>query len=226
MVEAPAVQAEEEAVAAPTHPTPAFVPPDNGSCLRAYRLLDGICVHRFYEQTSPTGMERALSAYKRGVAPPMLGPMPLPPTPDKHTRSPLGPGSLTKTRLDQSDAGSPRDKRLTDLDAMLAAAREKLRERDEAAKAKHVENAPKRQPPTPASATSTGITSAGTFAQGASAASGVDNSIQARLNELSQIASQLSGEQLRQLATDLGKSGVNTNALDSVLQQEHNQGGL
>lgn len=203
-LEAPTSAVQEEHVVVPKHPTPAFVPPENGMCMRAYRLVDGTCVHRFYEQTNPTGLERALAAYKRGVAPPMLGPVPLPPALERRPSTTLDPGALTK-RGAEADAGSARERRLSDLDMMLAAAREKLRQRDEASKAKHVDNRRKEAPPQAPD-------SHGTGAGGTSAT-------ETRMNELSWIASQLSGDQLRQLAAELNRTGVNTSALQPMLKQ-------
>ena len=45
----------------------------------------------------------------------------------------------------------------------------------------------------------------------------------ARLHELSQLAGQLSGEQLQSLMAELGKSGINTSALDDILKREQGQ---
>jgi hypothetical protein len=212
-----ALPAAEEAIAFPTRPTPAFVPRDNGACMRAYRLVEDTCVHRYYEQNHAGDMARSLAAYRRGVAPPMLGPVPLPPGFEKKPKAPLGPGSLSKPRLD-GDAGSPRDRRLAELDVMLAAAREKLRQRDEAAKAKKVDD------PKPASGTGAPSTAGATAANHSALTTGPGSSASdptlARMNELSQIATQLSGEQLRALTAELGKTGINTSALEDILRTE------
>ncbi|HEX6246031.1 MAG TPA: hypothetical protein VFZ61_34140 [Polyangiales bacterium] len=203
--------AEEEPVELPTRPTPAFMPRENGTCSRAYKLVSETCVHRYYEQSRPGGMETALAAYKRGVASPMLGPVPTraaAPAP----KAPLDPGALTKRS--EADAEKAREKRLADLDQMLEATRAKLRERDEAGKAKSVPNAPKSR-----EAASTDPTQAAA-GRVASAATSSGDPAAARLNELNQLAAQLSGDQLRSLMTDLSKTGVNIKALDDLLRQE------
>ena len=222
---APAVEAAElevaEPVVYPTRPTPAFVPRENGACSRAYQLIEETCVHRYYEQNHAGGMSQAIAAYKRGVAPPMLGPVPVRPSEPSGPKR-LDPGALTK-RAGDGDAGTPKDRRLADLDALLAAAREKLRLRDEASSAKKVENAPKRGAPLAATDTQAGPSNP--FAQTAPAGSGSGSASSsdpalARLNELTQIANQLGGEQLKALATELGRTGVNTSALENLMRTE------
>jgi hypothetical protein len=183
--------------------------------MRTYRLVEDTCVHRYYEQNHAGGMAQALAAYKRGVASPMLGPVPLPPALKREPKPALGPGSLSKARL-EGDAGTPRERRLAELDVMLAAAHEKLRQRDEGAKAKHIEDAPKSKRTSEGNAPLPGAT----LAQNAPAGTGSNDPTATRMSELSQIANQLSGEQLRALTAELGKSGINTSALDDILRHE------
>jgi hypothetical protein len=95
---------------------------------------------------------------------------------------------------------------------MLEAAREKLRLRDDAAKAKHVDNAPRKTAPADAGS--------------AGAPAGTSDPTLARLNELSQLASQLGSEQMQALSKELGQSGIDTSALDQALRGgQSNQGG-
>jgi hypothetical protein len=195
------------------------VPRENGACSRAYRLVEETCVHRYYEQNHAGGMSQALAAYKRGVASPMLGPVPVRPSEPSGPKR-LDPGALTK-RSGDGDAGTPKDRRLADLDVMLAAAREKLRLRDEASRAKKVENTPKRGAPLTTPDPQTGPGNA--FSQTAPAGSGSPSSSDpalARLNELTQIANQLGSEQLKALTNELSQSGINTSALESLMRTE------
>lgn len=209
---------EDEPVIYPTRPTPAFVPRENGACSRAYRLVEETCVHRYYEQNHAGGLSQAIAAYKRGVAPPMLGPVPVAPSVPSGPKR-LDPGSLSKARPLDGDAGSPKDRRLAELDVMLAAAREKLRLRDEASKAKKVDNAPKREAPAAANAPATGPAFTQSTLGGSAGAASSDPAV-ARLNELTQIANQLGSEQLKALTTELGRSGINTSALENLMQTE------
>jgi hypothetical protein len=218
---APTIEAADEVaepVVYPTRPTPAFVPRENGACSSAYRLVEETCVHRYYEQNHAGGMAQAIAAYKRGVAPPMLGPVPVRPN-EPIGPKPLDPGALTK-RAAAGDAGTPRDRRLADLDAMLTAAREKLRQRDEASKAKTVEGASKRGAPLTATDTQAVSTALAQTTPGGSGSPTSNDPAVARLNELTQIANQLGSEQLKELTTELGRSGINTSALESLMRTE------
>jgi hypothetical protein len=221
-VEAPGAEKVEEPVAAPTRPTPAFMPAHEGSCTGAYRLVADSCVHRGYHPGSEPALQVALEAYKRGAAPPMLGAPLLAAQPEPAPERRPDPGSLM--RRSSADAGSAKQQRISELDAMLAAAREKLAIRDAESKAKKVENAPR--------ATRGAQVDAGDragldrFAQGLggpAAASGAlpgsGDSADTRMSELSRLTGQLSGEQLQALTTELGKSGFNADALEAILSE-------
>jgi hypothetical protein len=226
--EAPAANADvEETVEAPTLPTPAFVPSEQGACARAYRRVDDTCVHRFYEGGSELALQAALAAYKRGAAPPMLGPVLLPSKPELRQARKPNPGSLMRKGANLADAGSTKDQRLAELDAMLSLAREKLAKRDEESKAKKVENAPRAARPTQAN---TGVQQgADSFAQGmaglasTSGSAGSSDPETARMGELSRLANQLSGDQLKALTSELGKTGFNAGALEAILSEARDE---
>lgn len=214
--------AELAPVPAPTTPTPAFAPAQQGQCTPDFRLRDGVCVHGAYAPSSEQAFAQALSDYKRGAVPPMLGPRP-PASSEPRAKAPLGPGSLRKqsTIAASDDAGSPKERRLAELDTMIAAAREQLRERDEAGKAKRVEEPTKK--PTAGTTSSDGAPPTAVSALGsagnAPSGSGGQDPLQARLTELSQLTNGMSVEQLKALTTQLGGMGMDPAKLDSVLKQ-------
>lgn len=220
--QAEARSAEPEEIAAPTKPTPAFVPSDQGSCARGYRLVDSTCVHTHYRPGDEAALQTALADYQRGAAPPMLGVGAVRAPEAPKTNRP-DPGSLM--RRAGADAGSAKDQRLAELDAMLTAAREQLAKRDAESRAKHVENAP-RKGSGDAGVREMGRDAPDHFAQGTGAgamapgSTGLGNASEAdRMNELSRVTSQLSGDQLKALTDELGKSGFNTGSLDSILNE-------
>jgi hypothetical protein len=196
----------DEPVERPSRPTPAFLSRDQGRCAPAYKLIGDTCVHRYYEQNAADELEQKLAAYKRGAAPPMLGVGPARTLDSAPVRRALDPGALVRREAFDAGPGGAKERRLAELDVMLEAAREKLRERDAAGKAKHVDNAPRRQPaPEGDAATAPGMLAGATDAVGA------------RLRELSQLATQLGSEQLRALSSELARSGIDTSALDQAL---------
>jgi hypothetical protein len=210
---APAQRSEVESgiVLAPSEPTPAFVPAHEGACPRDYRSVEGSCVHHAYVAPDDAALQRALAAYKRGAVPPMLGP----PQPKAAATAPTGkpaldPGALAKR---SGDAGVGRGRRLAELDAMIAVAKEKLRERDERSKARRVEGQP--QPAAPGAVTSPAPPLVPATAA-AGAAPGADPT-QARLSELSQLASQLPPEQLQAITAELSKAGMDMRELEQLL---------
>jgi hypothetical protein len=219
---APPSSEVEEPVERPTRPTPAFVPAEQGRCPRAYKLTDGTCVHRLYETSDELALNHALSAYKRGAAPPMLGLSPGPAAKEPAQVSQRDPGSLMRRGRGLADAGSSKDQRLAELDAMLSLAREKLARKDEESRAKRVENAPR-----PKGAAAQGDAERGAldrFAQGmGGSAPSASDPTAARMSELSQIASQLSGEQLQALTAELGKTGFNAGALEAILAEARDE---
>lgn len=212
----------EAPVPAPTTPTPAFAPAKEGACTPDFRLREGICVHGAYAPASAQAFAQALSDYKRGAVPPMLGPRPNVAV-EPRVKAPLGPGSLRKQSPNATgmDGGtSPKDRRLAELDTMIAAAREQLRQRDEASKAKRVEEPGKKQTvgvPTGSDAPPS-LAATGT-APSANAAGAGEDMLQARLNELSQLTNGMSAEQLKELTSQLGGMGMDPSKLDSVLKQ-------
>jgi hypothetical protein len=213
----------EDPIEVPTQPTPAFVPSEQGGCTRAYRLLEGTCVHRLYEASNDSSLSAAIAAYKRGVAPPMLGPVLLTRTPKPAAPEKPDPGSLMRKSAKGADAGSMKEQRLAELDAMLALAREKLAKRDEEAKAKRVENAPRTAHS--AGANGNDREALNRFAESMGNAPGATGPTRAgdpetaRMSELSRIAGQLSGEQLQALTAELGKTGFNTGELEALLSE-------
>jgi hypothetical protein len=206
------VQVETDIILAPTEPTPAFVPARDGACPRAYRPVDGSCVHHAYVAADPVTLQQALDAYRRGAAPPMLGPpKPRQAVAPPEPRRALDPGSLARGT---SDAGAQRARRLAELDAMIAAAKEKLRERDENSKARRVEsprNAAREPLPSPAPLPAAGSATA----VGSEAAA--DPTTQARLAELSQLTSQLPPEQLQAITAQLSQAGLDMRELEQLL---------
>lgn len=215
---------EEPTVAPPSTRTPAFAPAKQGACTPDYRLMEGTCVHRAYVVHSDAALQQALALYRAGAVPPMLGPPP-PATNQARVKGPLGPGSLMKaSRGADGDAGvSAKDRRLAELDTMIAAAREQLRQRDEAGKAKRVDG-PARSAGAPANSQEPQVTNAASFVggtanpvQGAPPAGG--DPLTTRLTELSQLTGTMSVDQLRALTTQLGGMGMDPAKLDSVLQQ-------
>ena len=201
----------EEPALRPSRPTPAFRPRSQAACVADYELVGDTCVHRYYLEHARDELEQALAAYKRGAAPPMLGLSPPPAVVAAPAPRSLDPGALAKAGGSAANAESAKQRRLAELDLMLEAARAKLRERDEAAKAKHVDNAPKK-----AARADAGL---------AGAAGGSSDPMLARLNELSQLASQLGSEQMQALSKELGQSGIDTSALDQALRGESGQQG-
>jgi hypothetical protein len=202
------VQVESDIVLAPSEPTPAFVPAHAGACPREYRPVDGSCVHHAYVAPDDTALARALAAYKSGAVPPMLGPAQPKATATAPASKPaLDPGALAKP---SGDAGVGRERRLAELDAMIAVAKEKLRERDERSKARRVEGPPR--PAAPVAAASPPPAAGGAVG----AAPGADPT-QARLSELSQLASQLPPEQLQAITAQLSKAGMDMRELEQLL---------
>jgi hypothetical protein len=178
-------------------------------------------VHRRYEPGSEPALQVALDAYKRGAAPPMLGAPARAAQPESLPEKRPDPGSLM--RRSSADAGSAKDQRISELDAMLAAARDRLAKRDAESKAKKVENAPHAaRSAAPDGGDRSGLDR---FAQGLGGPAGPvatpssGDSPDARMSELSRIASQLSGEQLQALTTELGKSGFNASELEAILSE-------
>jgi hypothetical protein len=209
--EAPArAQSEPVKVAEPTRPTPAFAPPRAGGCAPDYALVDGTCVHRAYE---PTGepLTRALADYKRGVAPPMLGPS-VPRPRDPAVPRPLDPGALSRPA--DADAGAAKDRRLSELDAMLEVARERLRVRDENSKAKRVDGPSASDAGTARVTTVVSGTPGGTFAVTAP-----QDPMEARQAELNQLTNMMSSEQLRAMSGELGKLGIDQKQLDALINE-------
>jgi hypothetical protein len=140
---------------------------------------------------------------------------------------------LTRKKAEAEEAaGSAKERRLAELDAMLALVREKLAKRDADSKAKQVANAPRkardevtkddRQELEPFAR---GMNAGGTGATGASAATASGDSEGARMNELSRITSQLSGDQLKALSEELGKSGFNAGSLEALLNEAQEKPG-
>jgi hypothetical protein len=208
------VEVESDIVFAPSEPTPAFVPPQREVCPHGYRPVEGSCVHHAYVAADDASLASALAAYRRGAVPPMLGPE-KPKAPPERRPLPLDPGSLSKRAA--LDAGVARERRVAELDAMIAVAKEKLRERDERSKAKKVES-----PKPPAVAASSNPASGSAAAQGAAGFTGqapnTGDPTQARLSELSQLASQLPPEQLQEITAQLSKAGIDARELEVLLQ--------
>lgn len=210
----PRVEVESDIVLPPTEPTPAFVPARGGACPREYRPVDGSCVHHAYVAPDDAALARALAAYQSGAVPPMLGPaQPKATAPAPASKPTLDPGALTKR---SGDAGVGRERRIAELDAMIAVAKEKLRERDEHSKARHVEGRPR--PAAPVAAASPAGVLPATAAMGAApgSAPGADPT-QARLDELSQLTSQLPPEQLQAITAQLRKAGMDMRELEQLL---------
>lgn len=215
-------ETEPEPVVPPTRPTPAFVPAREGSCATGYRLVGDSCVHRSYDPGSDPALTEALDAYKRGAAPPMLGVAKVVSAPEPSVPKQPSPGSLMRRGASEQAAGDAKAQRLAELDAMLTAAREKLAQRDEASKAKKVAN-PVHAKQGAAKPEENDRAALDHFAQGLGTSSGASNgthgSPEAQMGELSRIASQLSGDQLKALTTELGKSGFNPGALEAILSE-------
>lgn len=205
------VEIQSDIVLAPSEPTPAFVPVRGGQCPRAYRLVDGSCVHHAYVAADDAALRRALSAYQRGAVPPMLGQPKPSAAPASSARRPLDPGALSKGAR---DAGVGRERRLAELDAMIAAAKEKLRERDERSRARRVE-APPRTPAAPTAGVP--ATPPPPAIAGSAGAVPSADPVQARLGELSQLASQLPPDQLQAITAELGKAGMDMQQLEQLL---------
>lgn len=208
------VEVESDIVFAPSEPTPAFVPTQQGVCLHEYRPVEGSCVHHAYVAADDASLASALAAYRSGAVPPMLGPSKPQAAPERK-QVPLGPGSLS-TRA-TTDASIARERRVAELDAMIAVAKEKLRERDERSKARKVES------PKPAVVAATS-NPAPPLAAGAGAAGSVGSApnaadpTQARLSELSQLASQLPPEQLQEITAQLSKAGIDARELELLIR--------
>lgn len=222
---APQRSAEEEPVAAPTRPTPAFVPAREGSCASAYRLVGDNCVHRSYDPGSEPALAEALEAYKRGAAPPMLGVVRVVNVPEPSGPKQPSPGSLMRRGASEKEAGDAKEKRLAELDAMLTAAREKLAQRDEASKAKKVAN-PVHKKDGKTQPEAGDRAALDRFAQGVyggsntTGAPGTQGGADPRMGELSRIASQLSGDQLKALTNELSRSGgFNAGELEAILSE-------
>jgi len=199
-------------VAAPSRPTPAFAPAQAGRCTNGYYLANDTCVHLAF-QLMGEPLTRAIADYKRGVAPPMLGPVPAAAN-EPGPRGPLGPGALSKAS--EGDAGPPRERRLAELDAMIAVAQQKLRERDDASKAKRVEGPAPSASDAGARATSLvgGSPGAGAFEVTAPQDPGA-----ARSAELSRLTGMLSSEQLQAMSGELSKMGIDPKQLDALIRQ-------
>jgi hypothetical protein len=184
-------------------------------------------VHRFYEAGSESSLNAAIAAYKRGVAPPMLGPVLLAKTPKPAKSEKPDPGSLMRKSAKAGDAGSMKEQRLAELDAMLALAREKLAKRDDESKAKKVENTPRAA--RSAGANGNDREALNRFADSMGSAPGGSGTTRsgdpetARMSELSRIAGQLSGEQLQALTGELGKTGFNTGELEALLSEARDE---
>ena len=219
----------EEEIPAPTKPTPAFLPvTDQGRCERAYRLVEGTCVHRRYQAADEGALSSAIAQYKQGAAPPMLVPRaavrPHEPEPDKRA----DPGSLTRKKSEA--AQSAKERRLAELDAMLALAREKLAKRDAESKAKQVANAPRkgRDELNKDQSDREGLDqfARGLGGAGAGSAPAAGDSEGARLSELSRVTSQLSGDQLKAISEELSKSGFNPGSLDALMKEAQEKPGM
>jgi hypothetical protein len=208
----PQVEVESDIVLAPREPTPAFVPARDGACPHEYRLVDGSCVHHAYATGDDEALARALAAYKRGAVPPMLGP-PKPVAPPPPIKQPLGPGALSKRT--STDAGAAQERRLAELDAMIAAAKEKLRERDERSRAKRVDSPRRaRAAAAPELVPAPFVAAGGAAAPSPSAAA--DPTL-ARLSELSQLAGQLQPEQLQAITSQLTGAGMDARELQVLM---------
>lgn len=209
----PTSQAASREVARPSKPTPAFAPAQSGVCTTDYSLVDGTCVHLAFELKGEP-LTRALADYKRGVAPPMLGPA-IPKLRDRTPPGPLGPGALS--RAVDADAGVAKDRRLAELDAMIAVAKDKLRERDESSKAKRVEDP--EPPPGQVSAARVTTIVGGTPGAGAFEVTGSEDPMAARNAELSQLTQLLSSEQLQAMSGELSKLGIDPKQLEALVNQ-------
>lgn len=202
--------------AQPIRPTPAFAPATEGRCAEDYALVEGTCVHLAY-QASGAELTRGLADYKRGIAPPMLGPaVPKASDSDRQPARPLDPGALSRPADADADAdaGSAKDRRLADLDAMLAVAREKLRERDESSKAKRVDG-----PAGGDAGTSVTRVVGGTTGGGAFEVTTPQDPMAARTAELDQLTKLMSSEQLKAMSGELGRLGIDPQQLDTLLKQ-------
>jgi hypothetical protein len=203
------VRVESDIVLAPTEPTPAFLPARDGSCPHAYRRVDESCVHHAYVPADGAALRQALDDYRRGAVPPMLGPPKPKPAPPA-AKPAHDPGSLARGT---GEAGAGRERRLAELDAMIAVAKEKLRERDERSRARHVES-----PRSAARAETPSPTPAPAAANPAPAGSAPSaDPTEARLSELSQLASQLPPEQLKAITAQLGNTGMDMKELERLL---------
>jgi hypothetical protein len=178
-------------------------------------------VHRHYEAGNERALASALDEYKRGAAPPMLASGALARAPEPSSAKKAGPGALTRKKAEAEEAAdNAKERRLAELDAMLTLAREKLAKRDAESKAKQVANASRK--------TRDGLAkddrpeldplARGMNSDGAGA-TGSGDSEGARMNELSRITSQLSGDQLKALSEELGRSGFNAGSLEALLNQ-------
>ena len=233
--EARTAKAEEE-VPAPMKPTPAFVPAAaHGSCERAYRLVEGTCVHRRYEPADERALSAAIALYKQGAAPPMLAPVVVVEPAEHGRKNKADPGSLTRKKAEgETAAQSAKERRLAELDAMLDLAREKLAKRDAESKAKQVANRP-------GSGRDELRKDANDrerleqFARGMNAGQGggaasptqvPGDSESARLSELSRVTSQLSGDQLKAISEELGKSGFDPGSLDALMKEAQEKSGM
>lgn len=225
-------QQTADEVPAPTKPTPAFVPADQGRCERAYRLVEGTCVHRRYEAADESALLAAIAQYKQGAAPPMLAPRALARAPEPEPERKADPGSLMRKKA--GDAQSAKQRRLAELDAMLALAHEKLAKRDAEGKAKQVANAPRhgRDALSKDGKDREGLEQ---FARGVSAdlgggrgglAPGASESESARLSELSRVTSQLSSDQLKAISDELSKSGFNPGSLEALMKEAQEKPGM
>lgn len=216
--EARATQDETE-LAGPTGPTPAFLPAHQGSCQRAYQLVHGTCVHRHYEGGDEQQLASALEQYKRGAAPPMLAAKSPARAPEVLPAKKADPGALMRKKAAvEEGALSAKDRRLAELDAMLELAREKLAKREADSKARQVANAPRKARGEPASDDrgGQGIDQlARSVDTGGPRASG--DSEGARMDDLARITSQLSGDQLKALSEELGKSGYDAKSVEALL---------
>ncbi len=230
--ESRSAQAEEE-VPAPTKPTAAFVPAaEPGGCESSYRLVEGTCVHRRYEAADEGALSAAIAQYKQGAAPPMLTPKAVASAPEPSPEQKAGPGSLMRKKAEAEKAASAKERRLAELDAMLDLAREKLAKRDAESKAKQVADRPRteRDEPSKEKKDGEGLEQ---FARGMNAGGGgagpapaAGDSESARLSELSRVTSQLSGDQLKAISEELGKSGFNPGSLDALMKEAQEKPGM
>lgn len=200
-------------VETPSKPTAAFSPANAGRCPADYRLIQGTCVHGAYA-VSGEPLSRALAEYRRGIAPPMLGPT-IPKARDLAPRGPLGPGALS--RPGEADAGTAKERRLAELDAMIAVAKEKLRERDESSKAKRVEG-PKPGAGDAGPARVTTIVG-GTPGAGAFEVTAPEDPTAARMAELSRLTNMLCSEQIQAMSGELDKLGLDAKQLEALVGQ-------